>query len=299
MTPPIERPSQAGGIATRVPDDDTAARIALVAAGVAGDPAVAVAIAIYGSVSRFVAAVHDQTDSAAALTPVVRGRIRSLASGARVARIIDQTRHMQLGVVTPNHRAWPAQLDSLRGRSPLVLWVRGETSSLLSPSVSLTGASTPSGFGLRMGLELATGLSGRGWVLVAGAGCGIDELVHRSAIAMSGRTITVSAASLDGLRAPGPRCAQVTELPPGSRATVRSQWRAKHVIAALGSKTIIVEGGLSTGALRTAKAAHEMGRPIGLVDGPFPTQSDARWESLAQQPGVSFVGSIRDADWLS
>lgn len=279
-------------------DADTAARVALAVAGVAGDPGVAVAAHTFGSAASLVAAVHDQRDAAAALAPPVRHRIRTLATGAAVARVLLETQRLQLSCITPSHSEWPTQLASLRGIAPLLLWVRGDTRTLADPSIAIAGTTAPTAYGIHMGIELATGLAGRGWVVVTGAGSGIDQIVLRAASAMKGKSITVATTSLEHLALPDGGGVQVSELPPGFPVTVRSQRRAKHLVAALAAKTIIVEAGTSSSAMRTAEAAHALGRPVGVVPGPVDSPFSAGCHILAQRHRVELITSIRDADWL-
>jgi DNA processing protein len=70
------------------------------------------------------------------------------------------------------------------------------------------------------------------------------------------------------------------------------------LVAALGAKTIIVEAGISSSAMRTAEAAHAMSRPVGVVPGPVDSPFSAGCHVLAQRHGVELITSIRDADWL-
>jgi DNA processing protein len=285
-------------LTSRVPEQDTAARVALAVAGVAGDPGVAVAISTFGDAAHFVAAVHDQEDAAAALTPVVRNRIRTLASGEAVARALEATASLGLSLLTPNTEQWPAQVGSLRGVAPLVLWVRGDAAALAAPSITLTGSAAPTRYGTHMGIELVTGLVGRQWAIVAGAGSGIDQTVLRTATAMGGTAVMIASSSIEHVRSTGPYGVQVSEVPPGCPVTVRSQRRAKHLLAAIADKTIIVEAGVSSGALRTADAAHAIGRPVGVVPGPVDSPFSAGCHVLAQKHGVELITSVRDADWL-
>jgi len=279
-------------------DTDTTARIALALAGVSGDPGVSVALSAFGGAAAFVAAVHDWEDGAAPLAPTVRNRIRGLATAARVAEALDRSRRMGLSFVTPLRGAWPLQLESLRGIAPVVLWTRGETESLTAPSVAVTGTTDPSAFGVHMGIELATGLASRGWAIAAGAGPGIDDLSRRSAVAMHGRGVTVAGASLERTPEPQPGEVVVSEVPPGCPATVRSQRRAKFLVAAISAKTIVVEAGVSSGALRTAEAAYAMSRPVGVVVGADDDPRSAGCRAFASQHDVEVVASIRDADRL-
>ncbi|CAN5490388.1 hypothetical protein BH10ACT7_BH10ACT7_20830 [soil metagenome] len=287
-----------GSPACRTSDEDTAARIALALAGVAGAPSVADAIDSFGSAAKLVAAVHDRTDAAIPLTPLVRRRIRALATGVRVAVVLEESKRTNITAITPSHTSWPPQLCSMRGAAPLLLWVRGEANSLAMPSIALTGTRAPTAYGVRMAIELATGLAGRGWALIAGAEGEIGQIVMRSAVAMNGKAIMVAASGLDRLPAPDDGVIYVSELPPGFTSTFLSRRRAEHLVAALGAKTIIVEAGVASSVMRTAEAAQAMKRPVGIVPGPAPTPFNSDPWELAQWHASGAVTSTLDADWL-
>jgi DNA processing protein len=279
-------------------DQDTAARVALACAGVSGEVSVHVGIQTLGSAAALVAAVHDDQDAAAPLSPQVRRRIRSLATGDRVARVLQETARHGLGILTPRGELWPGQLGALRGLAPQLLWVQGDPNILLEPSVAITGTASPTNYGIHMGIELATGLAGRGWVVAAGAGSGIEQIALRSADAMKGRSVTVAAASLDKVGTISPLGVAVSELPPTAQLTLRAQRRSKHLLAALASKTIVIEAGVSSGALRTAEAAHAMYRPVGVVQGLVMSPENAGCQWLAEEHRMPVVASITDADRL-
>lgn len=278
-------------------DEDTAARVALACAGVAGEAPVAIAIDASGGAARFVAAVQDGTDAVLPLSNLTRQRIRAFATGSRVAHVLELTCSFGLKLTTPLHDSWPQQLESLGRAAPLILWTRGDTAHLADPSVAVTGTSAPTSYGIHMAIELSTGLAQRGWVIGAGPGSGIDQVALRAALAMNGRGLAVSAASIDRVRAAG-EITVISEVPPEVPVTVRSQRRAKQVLAAVTAKTIVVEAGMSSGVLRTAEAAHAIGRPVGVVPGLATSPWSAGCHDLVQRHGVRLVTSITDADRL-
>ncbi|MGV8970708.1 MAG: DNA-processing protein DprA [Rhodoglobus sp.] len=278
-------------------DDDTAARIALAVAGVAGDMSVAIAIDAAGGAAAFVAAVHDRQDGALPLSNLTRQRIRTLATGNLVAQVLAATREWGLSVLTPRQEQWPTQLVSLGRAAPLLLWVRGDATSLACPSACVTGTAAPTSYGIHMALELGTGLAQRGWVIAAGAGSGIDHLALRAAAAMNGQAVAVSAASIDRVAIPQ-GVTVISEVPPTMMVGVRSQRRAKQLLAAVTTKTILVEAGLSSAAVRTAEAAYAMGRPVGVVPGPASSPFSSGCHALVQRHGVPLVTSIGEADRL-
>jgi len=276
---------------------EVAARVALACAGLGGDPSIAMGITVHGSATEFLSAVHDGND-VAALTAKMRRRIRNFATGARTARVLEHTRQCGLGILIPEHELWPTQLCDLRGLAPLVLWVRGDADALSAPSVALTGTSAATAIGIHTAIELSTGLAQRGWVIAAGAGGGIDQIALRGADAMNGKSVLVAPASLDRIRSAGNRQVQVSELPPGMTATVRAQRRSKHLLAALAVKTIIVEAGATSGALRVAEGARAMRRPVGVVLGPPATAPSPGCALFGGRDDVTVVESIVDADRL-
>lgn len=283
---------------TPVPlDEDTVARIALATAGVAGEVPVAIAVDAVGGTATFVGAVHDGRDRVLHLSNLTRQRIRALATGARVARILEATRQQGLTVLTPHHAQWPLQLESLGRGAPLVLWVRGDLTALDGFSIVITGTSSPTGCGIAMTRELSCGLGRLGYAIGVGSGSGIDRVALEQTSLTSGRAFAVSAAGIEQTHAPD-HVTVVSELPPTLQVSPRSQKRAKPLLAALAAKTVIVEAGALSSALRTAEAAHAMGRIVGVVPGPANSATSAGCHDLIQRLGVKLVTSAQDVDWL-
>jgi DNA processing protein len=292
--------SSTTGTTSCVHDDDTIARIALACAGVSGDPTVAIAIEVMGGAVPFVAAIHDRRDASLALSAVTRSRIRDFATASRVTAALDVMARKGLAVVTPLNHEWPGQVSSLLKATPLILWTQGDVGILRCPSVAVTGSAAPTAVGIHLALELGTGLADRDWVIAAGAGSGIDELALKAAKAMGGRTVMVAAVGLDLIGRPehGKSGIQVSEVPPTSPVTVRGQRRAKHLLAALATKVIVLEAGLSSGAMRTGEAAHAMSRPVGVAPSAAGGQAAAGCNRLSKLHNVALVSSITDADRL-
>lgn len=279
-------------------DEDTAARVALACAGVSGERSVHDGIQTFGTAADFVAAVHDGEDAPDALSNLVWQRIRAFATAPRVGLVLEETAFRGLGILTPRCELWPTQLDSLRGLAPQLLWIDGDPEVLSQRAVALTGTASPTDYGIQLCMELATGLVNCDWTIASGAGSGMDQIALRAADSVRGQGVTVAAASLERVRTTVSRGVAVSELPPTGQLTIRAQRRAKYLLAALAVKTIVVEAGLSSGAMRTAEAAHAMDRPVGVVPGPVTSPFSAGCHWLAQQHHVSLVTSVRDADRL-
>ena len=281
-------------------DNDTIARIALACAGVSGDPTVAVAIQTLGGALPFVAAVHDGRDAAAALSVSTRHRIRQFATVGNVVPVLAAMVTNRLTVITPLNAEWPHQVECLRRAAPLILWARGDVDVLATPSIAVTGPAIPTEFGTHMTLELATGLADRGWIVAASDSTGVDELALDAARAMGGATITATSVGLDQTMSRECRLAgvEVSEVPPTCEVTVRGQHRAAHLLAALAAKVIVVEAGGSGSAVRTAEAAHAMGRPVGVVPVTASGAGAGGCGRLARLDDVRLINNITDADRL-
>jgi DNA processing protein len=181
-------------------------------------------------------------------------------------------------VVVPGDEEWPGGLDDL-AVPPWCLWVRGPAHLARSVrrSVSVVGARAATAYGEHVAAELGAGLAQRGWTVVSGAAFGIDAAAHRGVLAMDGLTVACLAGGVERAY-PAAHAALIervleagavlSEVPPGA-APMRSRFLARNrVIAALTAGTVVVEAGLRSGSLSTARHAVELGRHVAVVPGP-------------------------------
>jgi DNA processing protein len=145
---------------------------------------------------------------------------------------------------------------------------------------------------------MAAALGQRGWTVVSGGAYGIDDRAHRGALAADGRTIAVlacgvdwpypagNAALFDAIIASG---ALVSEWPPGRRPTRHGFLIRNRVIAALTRGTVVVEAGLRSGALSTARHARDLCRPLMAVPGPVTSTASAGCHEIIREWGAVCV----------
>lgn len=209
------------------------------------------------------------------------GRVKTLDVDRDVANATGRGAR----VVIPGDGEWPRGLDDLE-IPPWCLWVRGEVplAAAVSRSVAVVGARVSTSYGEHLSSELAAGLASRGWTVVSGAAFGIDAAAHRGVLAVGGCTVAVLAG---GVERPYPaahaplldRIAQdgavVSEVAPGS-APMKSRFLARNrLIAAMTLGTVVVEAGLRSGSLNTARHADGLSRPVGAVPGPVTSMGSA------------------------
>jgi DNA processing protein len=208
-------------------------------------------------------------------------------------------------LVCPGDSEWPTQLNTLGAARPYALWLRGEADLRYCclQSVSIVGARASSAYGTHVGMEMAATLAGRGWTIVSGAAYGIDASAHRGALAADGVTIAVLACGVDHAYPPGHHdllasiAAQgvlVSEWPPG-RTPNRLRFLIRNrVIGALTRGTVVVEAGLRSGALNTARYARDLGRPVMAVPGPVTSEVSAGCHKIIREWDAVCVTDAHD-----
>ncbi|MEB0202522.1 DNA-processing protein DprA [Cryobacterium sp. 10I1] len=287
---------------------DTAARIIWAALAEPGDPRVGALVAAIGAEPALELLV-DGPNSAVVGFGIsgLRAQLRACFDRAAAVESIRASAESGYHVLTPSHPDWPVQLEDLRLASPLILWVRGDPAVLSMRSVLVTGDHDSTGYGRHMAIDLASGLGARGYAIVSGAARGIDHAALASAVASGGHPIAVLAgrvntrfpsdrgALLDDVAESG---AVISEVPPGATPIWWQFARRGQLMAAVSSKTIVVEASVSSDALTAAEYAVELGRPLGAVPGSGSDSTVAGYQLLASEFGASVVTSQHDADWL-
>ncbi|WP_382304164.1 DNA-processing protein DprA [Herbiconiux sp. UC225_62] len=207
--------------------------------------------------------------------------------------------------VTPGDPMWPSALDVLGGHAPIGLWVRGDAGALGHPggAIAIVGSRDATNYGEHVAMDLASGLSDRGFAVVSGAAYGIDGMAHRACLASRGTTIAFLAGGVDRLypaahhdlllriAASG---AVVSELPCGSSPTKWRFLQRNRLIAAASQATVVVEAGRRSGSLNTAGHAAALGRPLGAVPGPVTSVTSAGCHRLLREYDAVCVTSAAD-----
>ncbi len=191
-----------------------------------------------------------------------------------------------LRLVCPGDAEWPrglADLDRPGALSelgaPLALWVRGplRLDEVVGRAVGVVGSRAATAYGLHVAGEMAYALGDQRWTVVSGAAYGIDAAAHRGAFASEGPTVAVLACGADVayprshdtlLARIGAEGLIVSEAPPGGLPLRRRFLVRNRLIAALSAGTLVVEAGVRSGALSTARHARRLGRPVLAVPGP-------------------------------
>jgi len=170
-------------------------------------------------------------------------------------------------LICPGDQDWPIQLEDLGAAQPYALW-EGGTAGLRSccqRAVAIVGSRATTAYDAHVATQIAASLSGQGWTIVSGAAYGSDAAAHHGAlVAAGGTTVAVLACGVDHTYPQGhadllasiaAHGAVISEYPPGQLPQRRRFLARNRLIAALTAGTVIVEAGLRSGALNTARHA--------------------------------------------
>jgi DNA processing protein len=156
----------------------------------------------------------------------------------------------------------------------------------------VVGSRAATSYGLHVAGELGFALAEQQWAIVSGAAYGIDAAAHRGALAAPGPTVAVLACGADVayprshealLGRVAAEALIVSEAPPGGLPLRRRFLVRNRLIAALSGGTVVVEAGVRSGALSTARHARRLGRPVLAVPGPVTSGLSAGCHLLLRQ----------------
>jgi DNA protecting protein DprA len=172
---------------------------------------------------------------------------------------------------------YPSGLRATR-RPPPVLFVEGAPEALSAPGIAVVGTRDATGYGRAVAHHLGSALAGAGRAVVSGLARGIDAEAHAGAV-RSGRTVAVLGSGL-GFTAPTSNVGLRRRIVASGGAVVsawpdgqpprgwtfpsRNAW-----IVGLSEAVVVVEAGVRSGALITARLAACEGREVYAVPGPI------------------------------
>ena len=179
------------------------------------------------------------------------------------------------GFVGFNDPDFPPLLNQI-DYAPLGLFVLGDRSLLSSPQLAMVGSRKPTPSGRRTTRQLAAELGVLGLTITSGMALGIDNNAHRGCLDAGGKTIAVVATGLDVVyprenhalhREIAENGLIASEYPPGVPPKRQHFPRRNRIISGLSLGTLVVEAGIPSGSLITARLAGEQGREVFAVPG--------------------------------
>ncbi|MDC0660978.1 DNA-processing protein DprA [Marinobacter sp. SS21] len=188
--------------------------------------------------------------------------------------------------------------------APLVLYLKGDRALLGRDQIGVVGSRNASPAGLDHARRFAVALSERGYLVTSGLALGVDGAAHAGALDAGFPTVAVIGTGVDvsyprSHRKLAERIAEhgviVSDLPPGSPPKAAHFPQRNRIISGLSRGILVVEAGLRSGSLITARLALEQGREVFAIPGSVHNPQARGCHQLIRQ-GASLVESVADIE---
>jgi len=253
------------------------ALLAILAAPEIGNRRARELVELFGSARAVISAPAGEISEALRVPlKVGRGVVKSGRSLDKAEKVMSRLAAVDARLVSIWDENYPARLKTIDD-PPVVLYIKGQDSPLYDYSVAVVGTRVPTDNGKRSALRIAGDLALAGVTIISGMALGVDSLAHEGALRAGGRTIAVLGSGIDVIYPPSNRRlyeriisqgAVMTEYLPGVDPDKHHFPQRNRIISGLSLGVVIVEAGLKSGALITARLAIEQGKELFAVPGP-------------------------------
>lgn len=222
---------------------------------------------------------------------------------AAMAVVFETCRQQSIQLLGWGEPAYPEPLRHIPD-APALLYVRGHTELLANPQIAIVGSRKATRAGLDHAWQFAGALTEKGYAVTSGLAQGIDGAAHAGALAAGGDTIAVVGTGADVIY---PRSHMtltgqiinqgvlVSEYAPGTGPKSGHFPRRNRIISGLSRGILVVEAGLRSGSLITARLALEQGRDVFAIPGSIHNPLARGCHALIRQ-GAKLVETVDDIE---
>ncbi len=195
--------------------------------------------------------------------------------GVSLEQIWGRIQSLGVDVLTWDDEGYPRHLKEI-DQPPPVLYIRGSLMPEDEWAVAIVGTRRVTSYGRQVAEEVATTLAQSGVTIISGLARGVDSIAQQAALNAGGRTLAVLGNGVDLVYPPENKRlaseiiehgALVSDYALGTPPDGINFPPRNRIISGLAMSVIIVEAGLTSGALITASFAVEQGRDVFAVPG--------------------------------
>ncbi len=206
-------------------------------------------------------------------------------------KIWDNIQKAGINVLIWDDENYPRRLKEI-DQPPPVLYTLGELTVQDEWAAAIVGTRRMTGYGRQVTDELAELLAHHGVTVVSGLARGVDASAHQTSLKHSGRTIAVLGSGVDRIYPPEHRKlaeeiakngAVISDYPPGTPPESNNFPPRNRIISGLSRVVVIIEAGITSGALITSTFAAEQGRDVFALPGSIYANQSKGTNRLIQQ----------------
>jgi DNA processing protein len=214
---------------------------------------------------------------------------------------IEKAENSGIRILTPLDEEYPRPLKEIHD-PPLALYVRGRFETRDARAIAVVGTRKPTHYGRDMAVLIAGGLARMGYTVISGLAEGVDTCAHSEALRCAGRTLAVIGSGLEELYPPSNagladeiahHGAVISEFPLARKPDKTTFPIRNRVVSGLCMGVVVVEAGVQSGALITARMALEHGRAVFAVPGRVDSPASRGTNRLIKE-GARLVEDVDD-----
>jgi DNA processing protein len=218
----------------------------------------------------------------------------------KAKRDLDIAFQKGIKIITMSDASYPPLLRHIPDPPP-VLYISG----ILEPAtdnIAVVGSRNATRYGITMAKQLCRELAHHNLNVVSGMAKGIDTAAHLGALAGDGKTFAILGTGIDVIYPPenkklfheiSGKGAVISEFPFGTGPEPYNFPLRNRIICGMSLGTVVVEAGMRSGSLITARLAAEQGREVFAVPGSVRSFKSTGTHSLLKQ-GAKLVEHAND-----
>lgn len=256
----------------------------------------------FGSAEAILAAKEREITAVEGIGPEVARSI------VRAGDLVDPGAERQkaaaagVEIIDFEDRRYPPALKEIYD-PPLVLYVLGKIPEVWSRGVAVVGSRNTTHYGLETAKKLSYQLAYAGVAVISGLARGIDTVAHQGALAAKGMTWAVLGSGLNRiypaeneelarLMAERNGCV-ISEFPMDTEPDRQTFPMRNRIVSGLSFGVLVIEAGLGSGALITARQALDQGRQLFAVPGRIDNPQSKGCHQLIKE-GARLVEGVED-----
>jgi len=218
------------------------------------------------------------------------------AGWQKIAKIIELSELRFCSIIDDEY---PEILRRIKDAPPFLFYLGNLEAEDFRRNLAIVGTRKPSNYG-KIQCEKITGeLAKRNFTIISGLAYGIDAIAHNSALKNGGRTLAVIGSSIENIYPSSHRelaeriidnGAMISEQIPGSKLNPWNFAQRNRIISGLSQGSWIVEGGLKSGSLITAKYAKQQQRVVFALPGDINRDTAMGSNLLLNQGAIPVAG---------